>query len=259
MMKHISDADLEALLNDLESDCVERKESFSGGSMRQQALQAVCAFANDFPNRNEPGILFIGAKDDGTPSGLPITDDLLLQLADMRNDGKILPMPVLNVEKRQLKGSEMAVVTVLPSDMPPVRHDGRIWIRTGPRQIIANAQEESILSKDFPNRLTVEKTNKINILIERQQACDGATTPVGQATASLQCQPGLFFQKNLKIRLTSIDKNDMQLSIFSSKFFLFFGGIFPPSLRRSLWAFQLRSELCLVPKTRLSWTQAEIL
>ena len=99
MMKHISDADLEALLNDLESDCVERKESFSGGSVREKARQAVCAFANDFPNHNKTGILFIGAKDDGTPSGLPITDDLLLQLADMRSDGKILPMPVLNVEK----------------------------------------------------------------------------------------------------------------------------------------------------------------
>lgn len=155
MMKHISDADLEALLNDLESDCVERKESFSGGSVREKARQAVCAFANDFPNHNEPGILFIGAKDDGTPSGLPITDDLLLQLADMRSDGKILPMPVLNVEKRHLKGAEMAVVTVLPSDMPPVRYDGRIWIRTGPRRAIANAQEERILNekrrhKDIP-------------------------------------------------------------------------------------------------------------
>ena len=41
MMKHISDADLEALLNDLESDCVERKESFSGGSVREKARQAV--------------------------------------------------------------------------------------------------------------------------------------------------------------------------------------------------------------------------
>lgn len=39
----------------------------------------------------------------------------------------------------------MAVVTVIPSDMPPVKFVGRIWIRTGPRRAIANEQEERIL------------------------------------------------------------------------------------------------------------------
>jgi ATP-dependent DNA helicase RecG len=73
----------------------------------------------------------------------------------MKTDGHILPMPVLTVEKRILKGSQMAVVTVLPSDMPPVRYKGQIWIRTGPRSALASAQEERILnekrrSKDLP-------------------------------------------------------------------------------------------------------------
>jgi ATP-dependent DNA helicase RecG len=53
----------------------------------------------------------------------------------------------LLVEKRTLKGAEMAVVTVMPSDMPPVKYDGRIWIRTGPRRAIANAQEERVLNE----------------------------------------------------------------------------------------------------------------
>ena len=39
----------------------------------------------------------------------------------------------------------MAVVTVMPSDMPPVKFDGRIWIRTGPRRSLVNAQEERML------------------------------------------------------------------------------------------------------------------
>ena len=34
-----------------------------------------------------------------------------------------------------------------PSDMPPVKYDGRIWIRTGPRRSIANAQEERVLNE----------------------------------------------------------------------------------------------------------------
>ncbi|MCX7099409.1 MAG: putative DNA binding domain-containing protein [Methylococcales bacterium] len=145
-MKLFLDSELEGLLNDLESDLAERKQSFKGDTPKK-ARQAVCAFANDLPNRNQPGVLFIGAKDDGTPSHEPITDELLRSLADMKTDGNILPLPVLIVEKRTLKNAEMGVVTVQPSDMPPVKYDGRIWIRTGPRRAIANEQEERILSE----------------------------------------------------------------------------------------------------------------
>lgn len=143
-MKKFSDQELEALLNDIESDRVERKESFKG-DVPKKARQAVCAFANDLPNYNEPGLLFIGAKDNGDPSGIDITDQLLRSLADMKSDGNILPFPVFSVEKRVLKGAEMAVVIVTPSDMPPVKYDGRIWIRTGSRRSVANEQEERIL------------------------------------------------------------------------------------------------------------------
>jgi len=145
-MKHYTDEELLALLNDTESDRAERKQSFKGETPAK-ARQALCAFANDLPNYNEPGVLFIGAVDDGTPSNEPITDRLLQSLADMKTDGNILPMPVLSVEKRALKGADMAVVTVMPSDMPPVKYDGRIWIRTGPRRAIANEQEERILTE----------------------------------------------------------------------------------------------------------------
>jgi ATP-dependent DNA helicase RecG len=145
-MKRLSDTELEALLNDIESDLVERKQSFKGETPKK-ARQAVCAFANDLPNYNQPGVLFIGVKDDGTPSHEPITDELLRSLADMKTDGNILPLPVISVEKRILKGSDMAVITVQPSDMPPVKYEGRVWIRTGPRRAIANEQEERILTE----------------------------------------------------------------------------------------------------------------
>lgn len=145
-MQRFSDHELEILLRDEDSDRIERKESFRG-DVPKKARQAVCAFANDLPNHNRPGVLFIGAKDDGQPSGLVVDDQLLLSLADMKTDGNILPLPVLTVEKRTLRGSEMAVVTVLPSDMPPVKYEGRIWIRTGPRRSVANAQEERILNE----------------------------------------------------------------------------------------------------------------
>ncbi|MCL1805997.1 MAG: putative DNA binding domain-containing protein [Clostridiales bacterium] len=143
-MERISDDKLLELLNDIESDMAERKESFRG-DVPDKARQAVCAFANDLPNHNAPGVLFIGADDSGKPTGEPITDELLRMLSDMKTDGNILPMPALTVEKRALKGSDMAVVTVIPSDMPPVKYKGRVWIRTGPRRALANEQEERIL------------------------------------------------------------------------------------------------------------------
>lgn len=138
-MKRFSDHELEILLTDKEPDRVERKESFKG-DVPKKARQAVCAFANDLPGYNEPGVLFVGAKDNGEPVGLNITDQLLLSLADMKTDGNILPLPVLSVEKRLLKGADIAVVT----DMPPVKYEGRIWVRTGPRRSLANEQEERI-------------------------------------------------------------------------------------------------------------------
>jgi ATP-dependent DNA helicase RecG len=146
-LKPYSTKELEALLVNIESDIVERKESWKGDAPTK-SRQAVCAFANDLPNNNKLGVLFIGAKDkDGSPSGISITDELLRTIADMKTDGNILPLPVLTVEKRILKGSEYAVVAVHPSDMPPVKHDGRIWIRTGSRRSIANEQEERILTE----------------------------------------------------------------------------------------------------------------
>jgi ATP-dependent DNA helicase RecG len=145
-MKRLEEDALLLLLNSIESDRAERKESFQG-DVPKKARQTVCAFANDLANHGEPGVLFIGARDDGEPSHLPITDRLLQSLADMKTDGNILPPPAMTVEKRSLKGADMAVVTVMPSDMPPVKYDGRIWIRTGSRRAIANGQEERILNE----------------------------------------------------------------------------------------------------------------
>jgi ATP-dependent DNA helicase RecG len=145
-MLRYSDEDLESLLDDTESDIAERKESWKGDAP-DTGRQAVCAFANDLPGHRRPGVLFVGAKNDGTPTCLPITDELLRTLSDIRTDGNILPPPSIVVEKQTLKGREMAVVAVQPSDSPPVRYKGRIWVRIGPRRAIASLQEERILNE----------------------------------------------------------------------------------------------------------------
>lgn len=145
-MTRLTDIELEALLADLESDRTERKEAWAGSAL-EKGPQAVCAFANDLPNSQLPGVLFIGVDDRGEPKNIEVSDRLLLTLADLKTNGNILPPPTLTVEKRGLKGVEIAVVTVWPADAPPVRCQGRIWIRTGPRRGLASAQDERILNE----------------------------------------------------------------------------------------------------------------
>jgi ATP-dependent DNA helicase RecG len=140
----MTDQELEALLDDLESDRTERKESVSDGD---RIRQAICVFANDLPDHRQPGVLFVGANDRGEGVGLPISDQLLITLSNMRSDGNILPMPSMDVQKRGLKGHDMAVVIVQPSDSPPVRFKGTVWIRVGPRRGIAGPDDERRLSE----------------------------------------------------------------------------------------------------------------
>lgn len=139
-----NDSELEALLADVESHRVERTISFEKGD---KFREAICAFANDLPNTGLPGYLFVGATNDGRASGKPVTDELLLSLTSIRGEGHILPPPRMNVEKRILAGGEIAVVEVFPSDMPPVRFKGRVWIRVGPRRDIATESEERVLAE----------------------------------------------------------------------------------------------------------------
>lgn len=131
---------------DLESDRVERTESVnSWDRSRDKLCRAICAFANDFPGYGLPGYLLVGVDDGGHPTGLQVTDQVLLKLGGLRTDGLIQPMPAMVVDRVTLPEGDVAVVKVLPSDMPPVRYEGRIHIRVGPRRAIATEQEERIL------------------------------------------------------------------------------------------------------------------
>lgn len=145
-MADFTDEQLLEIIAAGESDRVEFKESLQGDSPKG-IRQAICAFANDLPNHEEPGIAFVGVEKDGTLLGEPITEAMLLQLADMKTDGNIVPPPTLMVEKRVLQGQEVAIVVVQPSDSTPVRFKGTIQVRIGPRRGIAVAQEERILNE----------------------------------------------------------------------------------------------------------------
>src|SRR5690606_94586 len=62
--------------------------------------------------------------------------------ADFRSQGKILPPPIMTVRKLDVGTDSVAVIEVEPSPSPPVRYNGQVWIRVGPRRAIATADEE---------------------------------------------------------------------------------------------------------------------
>ncbi|MHB1307015.1 MAG: ATP-binding protein [Limisphaerales bacterium] len=129
-----------------ESDRVERMRSTADTSKFREAIGA---FSNDLPAYGTPGYLLIGVNDDGSASGLAATDDLLKQFASYRDDGQILPQPLVTVSHQQHPdgGGDVIVVEVRPHDLPPVRFKGRTHIRVGPRKATASEAEERVLSE----------------------------------------------------------------------------------------------------------------
>ena len=132
------------MLSDTESYNIERTEST--GNM-DKFCQVICAFSNDISGSGKNGYLIIGAKDNGELSGLQVDDKLLLQIANIRTDGNILPQPTMTVEKFSFDEGDVLVAEVQPSEFPPVRYRGRVWVRVGSRKSIATEAEEKILTE----------------------------------------------------------------------------------------------------------------
>lgn len=134
----LSEDELLSLYRDIESDRAERKASITS---KDRIWQAICAFANDLPNHRKPGVIFVGQYDDGTCANLGVDDQLLLTLSSVR-DGRFVPFPDVTVEKRTFDNCTIACIQVEPSSNPPVKFDGRVWIRVGPRRGQATPEEE---------------------------------------------------------------------------------------------------------------------
>jgi ATP-dependent DNA helicase RecG len=138
----LTEQEMRLLVADMESARVERTLT---AAKKDKLGEAVCAFANDISGEGKPGCIFVGIADNGTIEGTRVDDALLRSLADLRNDGSVLPKPSLQVEKREIDGKEIVVISVMPSIFPPVRYKGIVWIRTGPTRSRATEQDERIL------------------------------------------------------------------------------------------------------------------
>jgi ATP-dependent DNA helicase RecG len=148
----ITENKVKKLLADMESDSIERTISIRDDKLGP----AVCAYSNDFPNHQHSGYILLGVNDDGTPAGLTWTDEQLQAIGNIKSNGKVLPQPSLIVSPVfRFPEGEVVVIEVKPSTYPPVRFDGRCWIRIGPRKDRATQEEERILTE---RRISYAKT-----------------------------------------------------------------------------------------------------
>ncbi len=194
--------ELRNLINDLESDCVERTVSTSN---TDKFGQTICAFANDLPNHHTPGYLVLGVEDDGTIKGVHVTDNLLKNLAAIRTDGNIQPQPSMTVEKVSMPEGDVVVVKVEPSIFPPVKYKGRIWVRIGPRKGVANDGDEHLL---------LEK-RRAGVISFDASPCIGATLQ----DLDLQLFKYYYLPKAMPEDVLEEDKRDIKLKLSSFGFF----------------------------------------
>lgn len=80
----MTEQELLALLALDETDRVEFTEAVRD---TDKFSEAVCAFANDLPNRGLPGYLIVGVNKRREPAGLKVTDELLRSLGGYATTG----------------------------------------------------------------------------------------------------------------------------------------------------------------------------
>lgn len=97
--------ELRALIEDHESDRVELTVSKTN---TDKFGEAICAFANEFPNHRRPGYLIIGVHDDGTVDDQIVSDALLRDLGALRSNVNIEPLPTMTVQKYPLPEGDVA-------------------------------------------------------------------------------------------------------------------------------------------------------
>lgn len=129
----MSTQDLAQSLGTRETPWLECESTAKRAGKRGDAIgNAVCAMANDLAGRRGGDIL-VGVDDKGEPvDGVDTSDQALLALTDLRDDGRILDRPSFTVQAAVYQGKPVVHIRVEASGTPPVRFDGVVWVRPGP-------------------------------------------------------------------------------------------------------------------------------
>lgn len=136
--------EVRAMLSQTESENIERTRAFDKAD---KMGQAICAFANDLADRRTSGYLFLGVENDGRISGKRIADKEFASLGGMKTDGNLLPPPAMAIERFEFPEGDVVVIEVFPSHYPPIRYNGQVWVRVGPRKSIATENDIRLLEE----------------------------------------------------------------------------------------------------------------
>ena len=139
---NLTEEQLVQLSHKEENEHIEKCES---PVAKDKIAKAICAFSNNIIGTKEPIVIFIGIKDNGECAGLTVTDRMLQSISSIRSDGNLQPFPIISVQKIIVNGYEVIAVTVQTSKNPPVRYEGRCWVRVGPSVRQASEEEEQRL------------------------------------------------------------------------------------------------------------------
>lgn len=175
----MSELDLPVLACAPEGERLERKASASDVNALRRTI---CAFANALGTADEPGVILVGLHDDGRCAGLSVDDALVRRLADLRSDGKLHPFPTMQVTRAIVDGCEIVVVRVEPSDNPPVKSEGRAYVRVGSTTRVATAEEE---------RRLVERRRWANLPFDQQPVPQAELADLDLRRFELELLPAL--------------------------------------------------------------------
>jgi ATP-dependent DNA helicase RecG len=91
-----------------EHDTLEFKKDLSN---RDAVRKAICALANDLPAVGG-GVLLIGVRNDGQPAHMVVDDRALLDVVNFRDEARIVPRPVMRVQRARFRGADVIAVEV---------------------------------------------------------------------------------------------------------------------------------------------------
>lgn len=136
--------DLEDILGTRETATLEFKSSARD---HDKIGKAICALANDLPNKGG-GDLLVGVNDDGSPTGnIDASDSALRKFTEYRDGGEILDRPSIVTERATFRGESVIRIHVNAALAPPVRFKGVAYVRPGPSTRRANPDDERLLAE----------------------------------------------------------------------------------------------------------------
>lgn len=168
--------------------------------------EAICSFANDLSDEGKAGYLLIGVNDDNSIAGLVLDEQIEQTILGFSKDGRIIPSPTIFTKIFHLSEGDVCVAEVLPNTLPPVRFNGKICVRKGPRKDYANEQEENIL---------IEKRNRLGATYDIQTCKNASLEDLDTKIFSLSYLPLAIDQDTLEANHRGIKKQLASLQFYS--------------------------------------------